>query len=143
MESGRAGGRVRFILKRKFDILHLLNKIFVNKDGVIEEIFVGRQTFKRVSRMAAKAMVIVDTLLAEHMQIKFLVNLRGITTFTADSIIAAYNGLNNTYPAKRALYGGSKLVNGLIKIIVSATGKENKTKLFETRLEAENWLKKD
>lgn len=119
-----------------------MNKAFLNEEGIIEVIYVGRQTFKKVTKTAGLTMVLRDKLLKEKKKLKVLADLSKITSIAPDALIAAADSMKTKHPTKSALFGGSALINGLAGILISATGKAKDIMIFETRKEAEKWLRK-
>jgi hypothetical protein len=118
----------------------MANKVFLNKKGVIEQIYEGRQTFQSVMRAAARVMFLGDDLHKNKKKIRILVNVGGITTVSADALLAAADSLNTILKSKIAVYGGSKLINKLGNLVIMATGRAKTVKIFKSLKLAEKWL---
>jgi len=119
----------------------MANKVFVNKDGLIEQIYSGRQTFETITKTAAETMLLADRLRASGKKPNFLVNFKNITKVTADALLAASDALNAGLDTKVAIYGGNKYLNDLANLVISAMGKETSVLLFDTKKDASIWLK--
>ncbi len=119
----------------------MANKVFLNKGDVIEQIYDGRQTFQSVTKAAARVMLLGDELHKNKKKIRILIDVSGITTVSADALLAAADSLNTILKSKIAVYGGSNLINKLANLVIVATGRDKTVKIFKTRKAAERWMK--
>lgn len=119
----------------------MANKVFLNKDGLIEQIYVGKQTFETVIESSSEVMVLGDQLKDKNRKVRVLVNLNKITTVTTNSLLAAADTLNAIPKAKIAIFGGKVFLHKLANLVIAATGRQKTVKLFNTRTLAEKWLK--
>jgi hypothetical protein len=119
----------------------MANKVFLNKSGFIEHVYVGGQTFQTIFEDGVKIMLFIDRLVADKKKVRILVNINKITKVSADSLLAAADALKSLPRAKMAIYGGRKLFIRLAELVVSATGKKESVKFFDTKTQAQNWLK--
>lgn len=120
----------------------MANKVFLNKEGFIEQIYEGRQTFERVTKTAAKVMLLSDELHTRKKKIRILIDVKQITIVSADALLAATDSLNTILKSKMAVYGGRKFINKLANLVIAATGREKTVRIFSSRKAAEKWLKR-
>lgn len=122
----------------------MANKVFINKEGIIEEVYIGRQTFETINRTAASAMKLTDKLLENKDKgfVRILINLKNIKSISAAAVLASADAINSMKNAKMALFGGEKLPNDLANFIITALGREETIQIFDRRKDAEKWLKK-
>jgi hypothetical protein len=118
-----------------------MNKVFSNKEGIIEQVYSGKQDFKTVIDFASQTMVIADELIGKKRKVRILVNIRHITGVTADSLLASADALNSFPSAKIAIFGGKRFFNKLTRLVISATRKQETVKIFNSKKKAVRWLK--
>ena len=116
------------------------NKVFLNKDGYIEHVCIGKQTFQRVFEDGVKIMLLADRLVSDKKKVKILTSIKNITGVSADSLLSAADALNSLKGAKVAVYGGRKLFKRFTELVISATGKKDSVKIFKTKTQAQDWL---
>ena len=86
-------------------------------------------------------MLLGDELHKNKKKIRILIDVSGITTVSADALLAAADSLNTILKSKIAVYGGSNLINKLANLVIVATGRDKTVKIFKTRKAAERWMK--
>ncbi len=118
-----------------------MNKVFLNKDDVIELVYEGKQTFQSVVEISAHMMVLADELRARKNKIRVLVNINKITNVTADSLLAAADVLDSMSNSKMAVFGGRAFLHKLANLVIVATRKQKTVRLFKSRSQAEKWLR--
>lgn len=118
------------------------NKVFLNKDGYIEHLYIGKQTFQKVFEDGVKIMLIADRLIADKKKVRILTSISNITGVSADSLLAAADALNSLKSAKIAVYGGRKLFKRFAELVILATGRKESVKIFNTKTQARNWLRR-
>lgn len=119
------------------------NKVFLNKHGVIEEIFIGRQNFESVMETAVEMMKLSDTLRRKNKKVSILANVRGITSVSADALLAAIDVINSSSISKIVVYGGNSTINRFAELVIIATGRKRSIKIFDNKGRALKWLKPD
>ena len=119
----------------------MANRVFLNKEGFIEQTYEGKQTFETVLRAAARVMVVADKLHKNSKKVRVLVNIAEITNVSADALLAGADALNTIYKSKVALFGGQAFVNKLANLVIAAVGRQKTVAIFKNRKQAENWLK--
>lgn len=116
------------------------NSAVINEDNVIEEVYAGKQTFERVTKINAKVMVLADRLRSKRLPVRVMVNIENVTGVTADSLLAASDALNTITKSKIAIYGGTKLLNDLANLVIIAVGRERSVMVFDKKKDAFDWL---
>ena len=118
------------------------NRVFLNKKGFIEQVYIGNQNFGSVMDAASELMLLCDKLPANRRKVRILVSVKKIGRISADALLAGAEGLNLMPDAKVAIFGGNKLVNDLVNLVTAAVGREKSVLVFDTKKEALGWLKK-
>ena len=118
----------------------MLNTVFLNKDGYIEQIYKGDQNSETVILSVERVNKLIEKLKSEGKPIKVLVNLSQIKNTDAGSREAAVDALKKWHFDKTALYGGSVFIKNLANLIIRAARKQDKVKIFDERKEAVKWL---
>lgn len=117
-----------------------MNKVFLNDQGLVEQVFGKRQTFRTIMATAAKLMVIVDSLPKARKNVDVLVDMAKVSSVTPDAMLAVMETMKTDHKGRAAVFGGSKIINGLASILISAAKKDKRIRIFETRAEALRWL---
>jgi len=120
----------------------MVNTAFINSGGIIEQVYIGRQTFRKVTKIAAKIMILSDQIAGRGGKVKILVNITKVKGITADAMLAAADTLNTILESKIAVYGGSKLLNDLANLVIVAVGRTDSVMVFDTKKEAIRWLRR-
>ena len=118
-----------------------MNKVFLNKDDFIEQVYEGKQTFQTVMEASAKVMVLADGLNTKKKKVGVLVNIDKITSVSADALLASADTLNSTPDSKIAAFGGNALLHKLANLVILATGRSKTVRVFKSLSQAERWLK--
>ncbi len=119
----------------------MANRVFLNKENIIESIFDGRQTFSSLTKTSAIIMIISDKLKKNGNDILILADLKEMENVTADALIASYETINEGKFKKLAISGGNKSLRKLTGFIINISGKKNKVRIFSGKKEALKWLK--
>lgn len=114
------------------------NKIFLNPEGYIEIVLVGDQTAQSFERVYQEAEPIIEQLKTQGKPLYALFDLSKQTGFSLSSDKAALELLEEVDYDRIAMY--SVPHQDVTKGIIMATGKADKTKIFETRDQALTWL---
>ncbi len=109
-------------------------------EGYICVALVGDQTYQTIDALRIETERMVEKLKVEHKRLLGLVDLTKQTGFNTGSNKAALEALSIIEYEKSALVSDNKLFAELAKMIISALGKNDKTKFFATREEAVAWL---
>lgn len=116
------------------------NVVFLDKNGLINNQYVGAQTYSSVKMVADNTVQIAHRLKERKLSVNILVNLERITNTNAASRRAASEALRLLIYDKIALFGGSKFLKYVARLIIMASGKSAKIRYFDTKQGAEKWL---
>lgn len=109
-------------------------------EGYVCVSLVGDQTYQTIDALRIETERLIEKLKLEHKRLLGLVDLTKQTGFNTGSNKAALEALTKIEYEKTALVSDNKLFAELAKMIISALGKNDKTKLFSSREEAIPWL---
>ncbi len=116
-------------------------RTFTNPAGFIELHFSGSQNEDTVMRGIADIQKYAQKRQQQHKDVLILVNLKELTTTDLGSHKAAVYGMR-TLRYKRAAFYGPVHTQVLLNTLSIISGKQNKLKVFENRVEAVKWLKR-
>lgn len=118
------------------------NQISWDPAGYIRQVYEGDQTSETVSLAVQKIMVIVRELQAEDSSrpINMLVDLRNIGGQNLGARQTGGKVLKTLPYQKIAIFGGSKFLMAVAKLITTATGKQERIKQYSSETAAIKWL---
>jgi hypothetical protein len=109
-------------------------------EGYVCVSLVGDQSYQTIDALRIETEHLVNRLKAGNKRLLGLVDLTKQTGFNTGSNKAALEALSKIEYEKAALVSDNKLFAELAKMIISALGKNDRTKFFATREEAVPWL---
>lgn len=109
-------------------------------EGYVCVSLVGDQTYQTIDALRVETERLIEKLKLEHKRLLGLVDLTKQTGFNTGSNKAALEALTKIEYEKAALVSDNKLFAELAKMIISALGKNDKTRFFSSREEAIPWL---
>ena len=116
------------------------NRARLNRGGFVEVAYVGEQSNETVTEMVARALPLADRLAERNRPVLILADLSGLTKSTAGSRKATAEALRTISYERIAVCGGNKYVKNLAKLVITATRRANRVRLFDKREEAVAWL---
>ncbi len=114
------------------------NKVFINPAGFIEIIVVGDQTADTFNDLYEQAIALIPEMNKQGKPVRGLVDLTDEGNFTISSNKAALQLMEKVNYDKLALCNAP--LPEIVKAVIMAIGKNDKTKLFDTRAQAIVWL---
>ena len=119
------------------------NKVFLNKHGFIEIIYIGNQTAETIDAISEAGQKLASKLRQEKKPILALANMEkiGLINIGARRRAAAY--LKTKDYNKIACFGANTFVRTVGNIVVDAVHKSRNVKFFTTRSEAVVWLREN
>jgi UDP-N-acetylmuramyl pentapeptide synthase len=118
----------------------MANEVSLNKDGYIEIIYEGDQTYESVNKVVQEVLKIITILKEQNKPVKLLNDLSELGGSTYGSRKASAEALLKAEYDKVALFGANLFMKYLSILIIKASGKDSTVKYFDTREEAERWL---
>lgn len=116
------------------------DSIFYNKEGYIEVIIEGDQTYMMFQELKIDAALLLEKLRRENKPVLGLIDISKEGKFSSETNRAAMQILESLNYDKVAIFGASKILEEVTKAIILAMGKMHNTKIFRTREEAIKWL---
>lgn len=117
------------------------NEIFLNKQGVIEIIYHGDQTPVLVTDLIGRLNALADKLRREGEAVNCIIDFSDFGKTDLSTNRLAGQALLKMEYHRMAGFGATPFVRALTNLISRASGKASKNRHFETRAEAERWLK--
>jgi len=117
------------------------NKVFINKDHLIETVYVGVQTASTIRQIAHRTAELAKKLQQQERPVLILVDLRQLHHVTLDGRATASRVLGEIPYQGIAVYGATIFLKHLINLIARATDRRNKIQTFSSRESAVQWLK--
>jgi hypothetical protein len=115
--------------------------VFYNKERhIIEQTYEGDQNEQTVTEGAARLQKIIDQFDRQKEPVNVVLNITNVGMVSRDGQEATVKVLKELPFDKMAVYGANTYLNGLATIIIAATGKSDKIKVFGSKMEAEMWL---
>ncbi len=116
------------------------NTVKLNPDGYIEITITGDQSYLSFDGLRQDIEQYSERLRVQHLPVRGLVDLSGMTGFSAGSNKAALELLEGLTYDKAALFGGSGAVAEITKLILLAIGRNDQTRVFPDKASALAWL---
>ena len=116
------------------------NKIFINKDDLVEIELFGNQDLATIESLVAQVRALTDQLKKKGKSLRLIANMSQLGAGTARMRRYAAEQLKSLPLDRFALYGGSPFMRNVSKFIIVAAGKGHTVKTFNTREEALGWL---
>ena len=117
-----------------------LNTVSLHTDGYIEVILVGDQNYQTIETSANECKELVGQLNYRQKPLLGLIDLSHEKEFSTGANKAAMEAMGEIAYDRIAIFGGSKVLDEVAKLIVKALGKDEQTMVFDTREEAVAWL---
>ncbi len=119
------------------------NQVFICKDGFINHVYEGDQTYEIVMHDVEKIILLSREFRDNNKPVKVLVDYTNIGTADAGARKAGGDAIKILIDYdKIALFGTKAWHTLMANLIILATGRSAIVKVFETRTEAINWLNK-
>lgn len=117
------------------------NSVFINKDGIVEVVFIGDQSAETFRHSYYEVMPLIDKLKATKKPLYGLIDMSQQTGYSLASDKAALEILENLEYDKLAMCNVSH--RHVTQGIIQAVGKDHNTKIFGSRADALAWLHAD
>lgn len=118
----------------------MANRIFLSKEGIIEVIIEGEQTYMTFENLRYDAQDMLSQLQKEGKKRLGAIDISKLTKFNPDSNRAAMEILESLNYDRVAIFGGGTVLTEVTKAIIMAMGKGDNTKIFSDRESAIAWL---
>jgi hypothetical protein len=116
------------------------NRAYLDKKGIICEFYDGDQDGASVQDMIAQTLPHVEALMAKKKPVNILVDVHAMGHMSLFGRQAAGKALKE-WPYRRiAVYGASTYLRQLANLLLLATRKGNKVRLFPNEAAARKWL---
>ena len=116
------------------------NSVNLTSEGLILVTLVGDQTQQTIEDSATQCQRFAAQLQAEHKPVLGLVDFTHEKKFSTGANKATLDAMSAINYDRVALFGTSKVLTEVTKLIIQALGKADQTKVFATREEAVAWL---
>jgi len=117
------------------------NKAYISEEGIIYNIFEGDQTEHTVHAVTYENRKFSEKLREAGRKVIILTDLSQLGASTAGSRKAATEALQKMDYDKVALFGANRFMKHLANLILFGSGMGEKARYFDTREQAEEWLK--
>jgi hypothetical protein len=118
----------------------VVNRAYLDKNGVICEFYDGEQDGASVEDMIAQTLPFVQTLVSQKKAVNILVDVTSMGHISLYGRQAAGKALKE-WPFRRiAVFGASVYLRQLANLLLLATHKGNKVRLFPNETNARKWL---
>ena len=118
------------------------NQVFIGSDGYIHHIYDGDQTAAIIFSDVQKIIEHIKQLRSEKRNVKVLGDYTKIGASDSSARKAASEALKDADYDKAALFGTNVFHTVAANLIIIASGKRKKVKVFRTKQQAIEWLKK-
>lgn len=118
----------------------MTNRVFLSSNHIIEIDYRGLQSAETIEPLLDASLRLTQQMRALGLPIKVLVDLQYADRGSVEGRRMVAQAFRTFKYDKIALYGGPSFIRKSIDLIVRATHRGDKVKVFETRLEAEQWL---
>jgi hypothetical protein len=119
---------------------HAANRVFLDEEGVIHNVYVGDQTYGDVKAVEEETLRIAARVEEGQRPIRVMADLSGMGRTSAGSRRAAKEALQKLPHGRVAIYGGNVFMKHLANFIIVASGKGETTRVLDTEGEAIRWL---
>jgi hypothetical protein len=116
------------------------HKVEINQEGNIEITYDGEVTQKNHQPTLEKIVSLADQLGSQGKPVNFLVDLTKVQSVDPYALPFAIKAVRDVSQEKIACYNASDEVKVLLRQIGSGARKASKFKVFETKVQAEDWL---
>lgn len=117
------------------------HRIFLNSDGFLEQEYKGNLTQEIVDKAIKDTMRTIKVMQKDGKPLLLLVNCTELGRINTPSRKASVEALRDIAYDKLAVYGSSPIAKAMSNLIIHASGKQRKIRLFNTRDAAIAWLK--
>lgn len=118
------------------------NKVFINKNSIIECQVVGDQTVESINDMGQQIIRLLDELKQQHFPLLILDDLTNIGRVPSEGRKGVVNLVKTLEYERLAMLGNSGLLRVGVNLIARAAGKKDKKmRYFTDRSQAIDWLK--
>lgn len=119
------------------------NSVSLNADGYIEVKISGDQNYLSFDALRKEVDGLVVQLRYSGQAVRGLIDLTEMTNFNTGSNKAAFEILEQIEYQKVAMFGANTVITTITNLLIQATGKADRTKLFKDRTAALAWLMTD
>jgi len=116
------------------------NKVYLGEDGIIHHVYDGDQTYSILQKDVEKIIDLLKQRRLEKKPAKVLGDYTKIGKADSSARQAASEALKNADYDKLALFGTNIFHTVAANLIIIASGKSKKVKVFQTREKAIKWL---
>ena len=118
------------------------NQVFIGTEGYIHHVYVGDQTYELIQHDVAQIIQYIKQLRNEKKTVKVLGDYSRIGYTDSGARKAASEALKDADYDKAALFGTNVFHTIAANLIIIASGKSKKVKVFHTKQKALDWLRK-
>lgn len=115
--------------------------VFLNEDGFLEQVYIGDQTGEGVDRAIAIATNIIEQLQKDGKPVLIIVDSSKLGKLSTPTRKSSVEALRSIYYDKVAIFGANAFSKAMVNLIIHASGKRRKVRIFDNRSAAEKWLK--
>ena len=119
----------------------MANRVYVGDDDLMYEIYDGDQNGITVQAMVDMAWPIVEKRRAAKQPVLVLADIRAIGHVSLEARRAAARALTGWPYDKIALFGANTYLHHIANLIIIATRRQGKVRLFRDLASAKRWLK--
>jgi hypothetical protein len=116
------------------------NSVSLHPAGYVQVRLVGKQDYMSVDAVAAECKKFAQQLTGEGRPIIGLVDASEDLGFNTGTNKAVLRALEEITYDRVAIFGTHKILAEVTKAVIAALGKDDRTKIFDTREEALAWL---
>lgn len=116
------------------------NRVFLNKVGIIEQIYEGNQTAETIREMVENTEKISAPIRERKGRVLFLTDMTKVGSATYGSRKTSLEALVKGTYDWIALFGAPPFTRHLADAVIRVAGAEKKCRNFNTRKEARAWL---
>lgn len=118
------------------------HKVFLNSKGFLEQAYIGDQTGEAIAQAINEANALIEQLRSKQQPVLILVDSSQLGKLSTPTRKASMEAFRNASYDKVAIYGLEALSKAIISLIIHASGKQSKVRMFASRKAAEAWLEK-
>lgn len=119
----------------------MTNKAYIDDEGIICEAYEGVEDGPSIQDMVAQTTPLIEQIKGRKLPVRILVDLTSMRSISLHGRQAASEALKTWHYQKIAVYGANLYMRHIANLILLATNKGRKVKLFPSQAAARAWLK--
>ena len=116
------------------------NRVYLDEDGIIHNIYVGKQTRETVSDIVEQTYKLIGQLHRQHKPARILADLTAVDSQNVGARQVSWKALRKPNYQKAASFGASPQLRYIMNFVLYTSGQGERARVFDNEAEAKDWL---